>query len=137
MIIDSSVGSKWILKGEPYEKEANLLLDLHLGGTDKITVPDLFFYEIANTFSTKTSFDKRMIEDSLSVINKAQLHVYHPQESEILQSALLAKEYKLSVYDMLYAVIAKKLDTLLITADARFVKKTKLPHVKLLSEYSA
>lgn len=134
MIIDASVGSKWILKGESYEKEANLLLNFHIEGKDKITVPDLFFYEIANTCATKTTFTKEMIEDSLNVISKAQLLVYHPQDSEVLQSAVFAKEYKLSVYDMLYAVIAKKHKTVLITADEKFVQKTKFPFVKLLSE---
>lgn len=137
MIIDASVGSKWILEGEPYEKEANLLLKFHIEGSDKITVPDLFYYEIANTCATKTVFTKRRIKDSLSVISKAQLLVYHPQDDEILQSAVFAKEYRLSVYDMLYAVIAKKLKTILVTADEKFVQKTKFPFVKLLSEYSS
>lgn len=134
MIIDASVGSKWILKGESNEKEAKMLLNLHVMGKDKITVPDLFFYEIANTCATKTKFTEKLIEDSLHVLYKAQLNICHPKEEEILQSAQLAQKYHLTVYDMLYAVIAKNNKTVLITADEKFIQKTKFPFVKLLSE---
>ncbi|MBI5621043.1 PIN domain-containing protein, partial [Candidatus Gottesmanbacteria bacterium] len=55
---------------------------------------------------------------------------------DVVKSALLAHKKKTSVYDMLYAVIAKRLGTDLITADDQFVRKTKFSHVKLLSEYA-
>lgn len=137
MILDTSVGAKWILEGEEDKDKAILLLDSHKRGKEQIIVPDLFFYEIANTIATKTELTRKHLTLSLKVIYKADLVVYHPTHEDILQTAKLAKEYRTSVYDMLYAVVAKKHNTILISADARFVKKTKFPHVKLLSEYSS
>lgn len=137
MIIDTSVGAKWILEGEEDKDKAILLLDSHKRGKEQIIVPDLFFYEITNTIVTKTELTLKHLTLSLKVIFKADLVVYHPTPEEIVQTAKLAKKFNTSVYDMLYAVVAKKHNTTLITADERFVKKTKLPFVKLLSEYSS
>lgn len=136
MIIDTSVGAKWILEGEEDKDRAILLLDSHKRGKEQIIVPDLFFYEITNTIVTKTELTLEHLTSSLKVIYKADLIVYHSTPEDILQTAKLAREYKTSVYDMLYAVVAKQHKTVLITADERFYKLTKFPFVKLLSEYS-
>ena len=137
MIIDASVASKWILKGEAYQDKARLLFKRHIIRKDIISVPDLFFYEIANTCATKTDLDNEKINKSLRILFKANLTIHHPNENDILQSARYAKKYKTSVYDMIYAVMAKKLKTILITADEKFIQKTNFSYVRLLSEYTA
>jgi predicted nucleic acid-binding protein len=51
---------------------------------------------------------------------------------ELVDAGVLAKKYKTSVYDMIYAVVAKNKKCALVTADENFVRKTKFKHVKLL-----
>jgi len=136
MIIDASVASKWILENEPDEDKARILLENHQQGINRIIVPDLLFYEIANTIATKTELTERHLERSLHVIHQANLIIYYPSYEDVLMAGKLAKKYKASVYDMIYAVTAKKYKTILVTADEKFVKKTKFPFVKLLSDYS-
>lgn len=135
IIIDASVASKWILQGEKDEEKALKILSDHTDTKEQILVPEFIFYEIANTLATKTILTENKINNSLSVIFKANLLICHPVDKDIIQSTLLAKRYKTSVYDMLYAVVAKRHKTILITADNNFLRKTKFPFVKLISEY--
>lgn len=134
MIIDASVGSKWILQDEDNREKSLLLLRTYQTGEEKIIVPDLFFYEIANVLVTKADLPKHQIDRSLKIIFKTNLIVYHPIYEDILKATKLAKEYKTTVYDMLYAVVAKNKKTVLITADEKFVTATRFPHVKHLSK---
>lgn len=134
MIVDASVALKWVFKGEEHQDNALLLLKNHNDGKEKIIVPDLFFYEAANTLATKTALSTNEISESLAIIFEANLVVYHPIEKEVLQAAKLAKKHETSVYDMLYAVVAKKHKTRLVTADENFIKKTRFRFVKLLKD---
>jgi predicted nucleic acid-binding protein len=137
MVIDASIGVKWVLESEVNRDKARFILQRLIDGLEEIIVPDLFYYEIANTFATKSEISLRISQESLRGILKFNLRIYRPDRQDIIDSTQLAKKNKTTVYDMVYAVVAKKLGTLLITADERFVKKTKFPHVKLLSEYSS
>ncbi len=135
IVIDASVGIKWVKAEEDYQEQAKYIYTRHVEEIERIVVPNLFFIEIANSFSTKSSTQPRIIQKDLSFVFKSKLGIYEPTSDDILQSALDAKKFNTSVYDMLYAVVAKKNNTILITADERFVRKTKFPFVKLLSEY--
>ena len=134
MIIDASVGSKWILRREADKEKALAILQDHINQKEIITVPDLFFYEIANTCATKTDFPYANLEESLKMLFNAHLNIIHADNKIVTESTLLAKKFRTSVYDMLYAVVAKKYKTILVTADERFVSHTKFPFVKALSQ---
>lgn len=136
IIIDASVAFKWFKsKDEPYHKEAILILQEHLSDRNKILVPNILFVEIANSLVTKTNTTEATVRTDLNSLYKFDLHVYIPESIDIIRAAKLAKQNSTSVYDMLYAVVAQKHNTILITTDERFVKRTKFPFVKLLSEY--
>lgn len=138
IVVDASVAFKWLKsKDEPFHKQALVILADHLSERNKILVPDILFVEIANSLVTKTNTTDTTIKDDLESLYSFNLEVEIPDAGDIIKTADLAKKNKTSVYDMLYAVIAKKYNTTLITADEKFVKKTKFPHMKLLSEYSS
>lgn len=132
IVIDASVGIKWIQE-EENRKSAITLRDGHLTGEEKIIVPGLFFYEIANALSTKSAADDTYIKEGLNFIFHSHLIVENDNPKDLILSSVLAKKYNTSVYDMFYAVIANKHRTILVTADERFVSKTKFPFVKLLT----
>lgn len=134
MIIDASVGIKWIIP-EHDSQYARLHLHNHLIQKEKILVPDLFYYEIANTLTTKFAVPTNKGLALLRKIFQFNLILYHPIQSDIENTTRLAREFKTSFYDMLYAVIAKRNKTILITADNRFVRRTKFPFVKALSKF--
>ncbi len=133
MVVDASVAIKWIVP-EKDSQQAKLYLHSHLSQKEKILVPELFFYEIANTLTTKFTIP---VSNGLALLRKIfqfNLILYHPGQGDIESATRLSREFKTSVYDMLYAVMAQKHNTILITADEKFAAKTKFSHVKLLAD---
>ncbi len=132
IIIDASVAAKWLFKNEQGAKRAREILQSHIAGEDIIIVPDLFFYEIANMAVTKGYLSSQKIALFLTKIYEAKLSIYSITEADVKEAAKLAKKYKTSVYDMLYAVIAKTQKLNLITADEQFIGQTSFKFVKPL-----
>lgn len=137
MVIDASIAIKWVLENEVDRDKSRLILQRLIDGLEEIIVPDLFYYEIANTFATRPEITLRILKESLQGILKFDLQIYRPDSQDIMESTQLAKKNKTTVYDMIYAQVAKRKSTILVTADEKFVAKTKFPFVKLLSGYSS
>ncbi len=134
IIIDASVAIKWFLGEEKNKKEALYLLRNHLSKKEEIIVPDLLFYEVANAFVTKVGVPLFVVTRSIKKIFRYDLHLYSPSLKEVYESTKLAHKYKTTVYDMIYAVVAKNNKAMLVTADERFREKTKFSFVKTLKE---
>lgn len=136
IVVDTSVAIKWLNKKEKDSEFALSLYKKHIAGIEVIVVPPLLFIEAANTLATKSNSAKEDIETGLAFIFEANFDIYNITLGDLVDAGVLAKKYKTSVYDMLYAVVAKNKKCILITADEYFVKKTKFKHVKLLKEIS-
>ena len=135
IVIDASVAFKWIqYKNEEYRNEAQIIYKNHQTQKQTILVPSLFFIEIANALATKSATTVSQSNKALKFIFKSALSKYEPDQTDILKATKLAKKFKTSVYDMLYAVIAKTNKCILITADENFVKKTGFKFVKHISQ---
>lgn len=136
IVVDASVVIKWLKSDEIDSDRARLLYTQHKNKEKNIIVPQLLFFEVANYLSTKSRSSEENIKMALGFLFRLKLAIHGVQDKELIETAKLAKKYKTSVYDMLYAVIAKKHKIILVTADERFMKVTEFPFVKLLSEYS-
>lgn len=132
IVVDASVVIKWINQDEQDSDLARRLLHRHLEKLEEIIVPRLLFYEVANTLATKSRTSKETMTKGLHLLLGSSLRIYLEQNKELIEASILAKDYHASVYDMLYALIAKKKKTRLITADKKFLEKTKFKFVKLL-----
>ena len=132
--IDTSIAVKWIMKDEEDSDKALILYQNHLLKKETILVPRLLYIEIANSFITKSSSSLSTIEKNIRFLYGVKLSAYDPDENDMLVTVQQANKSKTTVYDMLFAVVAKRHDTILITADEKFVQKTKFPYVRLLSE---
>lgn len=134
IVIDTSVAGKWILVSEQDSAKAKQMIIDHISGKQLIVVPDLFFYEIANTLVTKSLVSPWKMTNFLTKTYQFNLKVYYLTETDLKNATRLARKYGTTIYDMIYAVVAKKHRTRLITADERFVKATKFHFVKLLQD---
>lgn len=132
IVIDASVAVKLLLTHEKGHIQAIALLKNHISHIEEILVPELLLYEVANALATKSSISQRSLSLSLTKINKFNFSVYHATPEEVKIASKLAKRDKTSVYDMLYAVVAKNHKVKLITADEKFVKQTGFKFVQLL-----
>lgn len=134
IIIDSSVAFKWFSTDEIYTKEAMRILENHLSKLNSIFVPDLIFYEMTNAWSTKSTLRIDKIKVNIKQLKKYNLNVI-PFSLVLLEKITsFSKEHKVTVYDAIYAVLAKEKKCPLITADEKFVAAVKLPFVKNLKD---
>lgn len=132
IVVDASVINKLFLSNEDGREQVKSILGSHISGLNKIIVPDLLFYEVANTLTTKTQVSQSIAVRSLKELYSFNFEVINPSE-DILRTAIkFAKRYKISVYDASYAVLAKQKKCKLITADEKFVNQVKLKFVKQL-----
>lgn len=134
IVVDASIVFKWIKSGEEYREDALVFYRNHLNQSEEVIVPKLLYIEIANAVATKSKSTPKAIREAMDFLSEAQLNIYSEELDDLFEAALLARKHKTSVYDMLYAVIAKRKKAQLITADANFVKKTGFSFVKTLGE---
>ncbi len=135
IVIDASIVIKWVKNDE---QDCNLAKSIYLNhqkNKEKIIVPKLIFYEAANFLATKTQASESDVRYGIQLLFKAKLDISEVDQNELINASIAAKKYHTTVYDMIYAEIARKYNTVLITADEKFIQKTKFSFVKLLSEY--
>lgn len=121
-IVDASVVLKWFVEEEGSDK-AQKLQDDYISGSLKIIVPDLLLYEVANALRFNGTFDKKETEDVLFVLSGLGMEII-PVNYELLVGAVqLAYNFNITVYDAIYAELAIKLGTDLITADRKLFNK--------------
>lgn len=135
IVVDASVGIKWLNQNEEYAEKALQLYTNHVHGKEKIVVPSLFFLEIANVLAITKPISEAVMKVGLNLLNKSRFSLHSFTKENLLTSATLAKKYNTTVYDMLYAVVAKENKCNLITADERFLEKTKFSFVKPLRSF--
>ena len=132
VVIDASVISKLFLPLEENRQEAKEILRKHLQEQEEIYVPDLAFYEVANTLATKTAVPFAKVLKDLNKLDKFNFNVEHSSIEAIGKATNIAKSKHVSVYDAVYAVLAQEKRCILITADAKFADQVNLPFVKKL-----
>jgi predicted nucleic acid-binding protein len=108
IVIDASIAIKLIHLQEEGSKQAIELLKKHIEGEEEIIIPQLLFLEVANALTTKTHVHEDQIREGIGLLYQANFLVFNIKEENVLDASLLARKYKTSVYDMLYAVIAKE-----------------------------
>lgn len=129
IVVDASVVNKFFLPYEDGRDKALSILKKHIQKIDEIIVPDLLFYEVANTLATKTTIPQDQISKALTKLDKIKLNTFHPTIDYIKRAAIFAKQHNVSVYDAVYAILAKEKKCNLITADKKFVLQTKQGYI--------
>ena len=132
VVIDASVISKLFLPLEENRQKAKDILRKHLLKLEEVYVPDLAFYEVANTLAIKTAVPLEKVLKDLKKLDKFSFNVEHFSIEAIGKAANIAKSKRVSVYDAVYAVLARDKRCDLITADAKFADQVNLPFVKIL-----
>lgn len=132
IIVDTSVAIKWLRSDEEGHKDAMLLYKNHIESTEKIIVPALFYIEAANALATNKFLSDDDISEGMEFLFEARFTEQTVTQKMLVEAAILAKKHHTSVYDMLYAVIAKMKKAMLVTADEKFVKNVNFSFIKLL-----
>src|SRR5438067_677346 len=124
IVIHASVAIKLLINREPDAYLAEKLLEAHIEGREKIIVPSLLYLEVTNVLVTKSGFSRKDIEEGLHLLNEFEFTIHRFSKTNLIDTTIMATKYQTTVYDMLYAVVAKEEKCTLVTADEQFIKKT-------------
>lgn len=135
VVIDASVAYKWFTEEQPDFQAAFKIIEEHKLGKETIIAPELLLYELGNAWAMKTDLTLQQITSNLKKLQETNIELLNLDFVLIQKAVAFAKKYQVTVYDTIYAVLAKEKKCLLVTADKRFVEKMNLSFVRLLEEY--
>ena len=92
-------------------------------GEEKVVVPDLLLYELANALKNNPNFDANDVRDALTSIFDMDMDIVTPIPETINSAVTLAFEYNITVYDAFYVALAKETELTFITADRRLCER--------------
>lgn len=125
LVVDASVVIKLFVKEELSERTVALFELLRGDEPPRFYVPDLFFIECANILWKYVRRSGYPPEDALRDISHlVKLPLQSVSTSTLLPESLaLAIEKEITAYDASYASLAHRLNSSLITADHKLVRK--------------
>jgi predicted nucleic acid-binding protein len=134
IILDASVVVKWFSEEEYTEKALEIRERIRMG-EERVIVPDLLLYELANALKYNPTFDTKDIHDALTSIFDMEMDIVTPLPEIINSAVTLAFEHNITVYDAFYVALAKDLELTFITADGRLCERVRgLNFVKFIGE---
>lgn len=134
IVSDASIILKFIFE-EQHTPLALQLRENHITGEEKISAPELLYYELANVLTTKVLISAKNASSALAEIFNLEIETFTLGVEEFLSSISISRKYKISVYDASYVILAERLNCDFITADVQLFRKTKdLKFVRLLAD---
>ena len=132
IILDASVVVKWFSEEEYTDKALEIRERIRMG-EEKVVVPDLLLYELANALKYNSNFDANDVSDALTSIFDMDMDIVTPIPETINSAVTLAFEYNITVYDAFYVALAKETELTFITADRRLCERvSNLDFVKFI-----
>jgi predicted nucleic acid-binding protein len=133
-VLDASVLIKWF-SNEEYTDRALKLRDEFLQGYAELAVPDLLLYEVSNALRYNPNYNENDVIESVDSLYDMGINIIIPTGDVIKSAINLAFTHDVTLYDAFYAALAKEIDFTLITADAKFYRKTNnLGFIKFIDE---
>ena len=121
-VVDASVVLSWLLLDPPPQRQQRIL-DAHVAGDEPLVAPELIHYEVANVLAVGARLPSDAAAEGYRRFVELEIETYSLGEREYAAAVKLVCERRVSVYDASYLVLALTLDTGLVTADRRMVKR--------------
>ncbi|NIR30188.1 MAG: type II toxin-antitoxin system VapC family toxin [Gammaproteobacteria bacterium] len=124
VVPDASVLLKWVVPGPPEEdtEQALQVRQAALDGAVLLRVPSLWIYEVGDTLSRR--FPERS-QDLLTALIDFGLEETHPSAEWLPRIVHLTQAHGVTFYDAAYHALAIVYGGVFVTADARYVRRTK------------
>jgi len=120
IVIDASVVAKWVIPGEPWEAEAEILKENIALRKIEAYAPQLILYEVASVLLKAISIGALKLSEgteALRTIGDLGVSVQATQWNDMAEILSIAASTKLTVYDSTYLHLTKRVKAKLITAD--------------------
>lgn len=124
LVVDASVVVKWLVP-EDGSAEALALRDRH-----SFAAPDLLFAEVANILWKKVSRGQASGDEALEALSAlGHLAIEAYSSRDLFEDACrLSLKLDHPAYDCFYLITAARLDTVLVSADERLMRKLAAVH---------
>ena len=122
IILDASVIVKWFSEEEHTDKALKIRERIRIG-KEKVIVPDLLLYELANALKYNPNFDASDVSDALTSIFDMDINIVTPIPETINSAIKLGFQYNITVYDAFYIALARETELIYITADKRLCER--------------
>jgi predicted nucleic acid-binding protein len=137
-VLDTSVVFKWFSESD--ETDLNNAYRLRRGileGAYSVTVPDLFFYELANALRYNPGLSSEEVIAAVDAIFNLEFDVRSITTELAAIAVKLAYSWNVTVYDACFLALAQKEKKTLITADYKFYERAKgARHIVRLSDFA-
>jgi predicted nucleic acid-binding protein len=123
--LDTSVALKWYVeKAEADVAKAIQLLEAFGRGLCSLTVPQLLLWEIANALAIGHRLKVARVSEALAHLRSLDLDLRSLQWSTLESAVEIASASESTVYDAYFLALALESNSLLVTADEKFLRKT-------------
>ncbi len=137
LVVDASVAVKWFLPESPREPDADhaaaLLREVREGRVDLLQPP----HWLAEVAAVITRLRPEIAAEAIDLLDAMELET--AADAEVYKHASrLAKQLNQHLFDTLYHAVALANDALLVTADARYLRKaTRVGNIVALDEWKS
>lgn len=134
-VLDTSVVLKWIRQEEILADRALSILHTYLEGRNRLIVPTLLAYEVANVLRYKPELSTADVVLALQSLFDLGLEWVSASSILTQRAVIIARTYDTTVYDAVFAAVAESVGATFVTADARLVQRLEaLPFVIFLGD---
>jgi predicted nucleic acid-binding protein len=135
LVLDTSVVLKWIRQEEILAGRALSILRTYLEGRNRLIVPTLLAYEVANVLRYKPELSTADVELALQSLFNLGLEWVSASSASTQRAVVIARTYDTTVYDAVFAAVAESVGATFVTSDARLVQRLEaLPFVVFLGD---
>lgn len=128
-VVDTSVAVKWyVQRGEADVAKAFQLLDVYGGDHCTLRAPELLLWEISNALTIGHRLRPAEVLAALTHLRELQLDLNTLHWSTLQSAVQIAAATDTAVYDAYYLALALESGSVLVTADERFLRKTRSYH---------
>ena len=125
-VLDTSVAVKWFAdEGGTEQAKADQLLDALGRGDFILKAPELLLFEVANALMISHKFPSAKVIDSLAFLRRLKIDVELLNWSTLAKAVEIASACQATIYDSYFLALALETDSVLITADEAFLRKTR------------
>jgi len=141
VVVDSNVLIKWFVP-EDYSVHARLLRNDHLLGCVEAVAPKyalLEFYNALRKYHALGVIGKDKLYRIAGFLHEARITFADIERSLLDEALAYSLRGQVTVYDAYYIVLARKLDTIVYTADEKLLRRLegREQRLKHLKEYKA
>lgn len=123
VVCDASVVLKWFLEeGEPESEESRTLLDAHNTGHLVLALLELAYHEVGNSLLRRHRLTAARTVAVLDAMRALCGHPLTASRDELHEAARLAENHGLTLYDALYAGVARRRGAALATLDSELLR---------------